>query len=746
MPHPTQVFLHSPRALRVEYLLDEERLILWWSPLAGESWDAADRNFSNRDNPLAVFDAITIPGCGLAQFERGDYDPWHTILKFKRQELHIAVRPDEACVLVWGGRPLAVDLKSGRDDSVQHADESALVLRHQEGGKAFEFTAATGPSGRMRHSPFRAAGASWYARAELPPGGVLILGAGLAGDGAPERLRALGGQPTETHLEVIEAALGPLEGMGRTVSSREPELDQFRRSLVRGLASMIDDSGTFRASLKAIYYLIWVRDAGFAFAFQSVAGWPHRLPELCRLFLENPTVARGDGVPRGRMFAQLINRDYGKYEEDGIFYVLWTLFTHWTQTGDRSFFEGEHRALLEDALEWVERRAFDHSRGLFGGYFADETPALGSRDYGWDFAVGKPSGDECIRHDGRRFTRSYDTYLNTVMHSAWSMMAAATGEQKFQAKADELWGNLSELYSDRVDGLPPYGDLLAEDGTVERVRKWGPVSSVYVWGLALPNFLPLDDRDAMTGALLDAILERPAMHWINGICAVVAAADPWLHGEERLVATLRLIREEAVKEGEFLPMAGAMPEKLHAPAGSLHHDIRPQGFAMAAWLAAWSSLGVRRLPYGLAVRPAKALDRLENFAWKQRTLDFEFPDMESAAGLEINGQIIAGTLQIPEEALRNGRNTIRPAAASPGPVLLRSSALLQSVSAEGGSREFRAECFGPTEFAFAGGTGPAEVRDGTGAVVAHSTGTENTLTILRLFARGTVSVRMPRPA
>ncbi|MCC5841044.1 MAG: hypothetical protein JJT96_13085 [Opitutales bacterium] len=740
--HPTQIFMHNPQGLRVEYLLDDEQLLLWWSPLAGQSTAAHDRNFSNRDDHLEVFASITLPGCGLEAFARCDYDPYHSVLHFGDRALHLLVRPDAPALILWseaskakvgvpplggpgtvarppeGGTPtvrpqdpprLIVDLKSDRYDEVFQADDRCLVLRHNEPAHIFEFVAALGPGGgTMRHSPFRGKWTRHYTQAVLAPGQVFALGVGLEGEGAAGHMRELATVTPQAHLAAIEAALAPVEAMGRTSGGTGGEAHAFRTSIARGLHSMIDESGAFRASLKAIYYLIWVRDAGFAFAYQAAAGWPHKLRELCRLLLDNPTVARGAGIPEGRMFAQLIHPDYGKYEEDGIYYVLWTLFTHWTQTGERTFLEGADRALLEEAIAWVERRCFDAKAGLFGGYFADETPAYRSRDYGWDYAIGQPAGDEHIRHEGHRVVRSYDLYLNTLLHTAYSMLAAMSAEvakaEGYSAKAARLWEHLQPLYADRSKGLPPYGDLLCEDGERRRARPWGPASSTYIWALAMPNFLPLEDRDALHKALLDAILEKPEMHWINGICAAVAAADPWVHGEARLLAVLERVRAEAMTPGKCLPMGGAMPEKLGAPEGNLYHDIRPQGFAMAAWLGAWASLGLRRLPYGLALRPTTAFERLENYPWRGSVLHFVFGPSTRALALEVEGRPILHTLQVPTNALRPGEQTVRliEAPRPGGPLLLRSTVELHSVQSNpGGNVVYRIRAYGPAEMILA---------------------------------------------
>ncbi len=778
-PHPTELFLHNPHALRVAYDLGESRLRLWWSPLAGKSTAAHERNLSNRDDHLEVFASTTLTGCGREAFLRCEYDPYHCVLHFRDRVLHLAVRADAPALMLWtevgafhekvgvphlcgpgalarppeGGTPtmdpiiptaLAVNLKSDRYDEVLQADERNLVLRHIEPSHAFDFVAALGPGGgTIRHSPFRGKWTRHYTQTILAPGQIMVLGVGLEGEGAPERLHALAAVPPEEHLRAINAALAPIEAMGRTSGGTGGVAHAFRTSLVRGLHSMIDESGAFRASLKAIYYLIWVRDAGFAFAYQAAAGWPHKLAELCRLLLDNPTVARGEGIPEGRMFAQLIHPDYGKYEEDGIYYVLWTVFTHWTQTGERTFLNGTDRALLEEAMDWVERRCFDAEAGLFGGFFADETPSFRSRDYAWDYAIGQPAGDEHIRHDGHSVVRSYDIYLNTLMHSAYTMLAAMSAEESeataYAEKAARLWERLQALYADREDGLPPYGDLLCEDGKMRRARPWGPASSTYIWALAMPNFLPLEDRDTLHGALLDAILAKPEMHWINGICAAVAAADPWVHGEERLRAVLETVRSEAMTPGEFLPMGGAMPEKLGAPEGNLYHDIRPQGFAMAAWLGAWAGLGVRRLPYGLALRATKAYDCLENYPWRSSVLHFHFGPSGKSLALEIDGRRIDHTLQVPQDSLHRGECTVRlvEAAEPGGPLLLRSTVELLSVGRDASGRiVYRFGAYGLAEMVFAGLPGVVSLLDERGTAVSFHRSNQTGRGGIRFSLRG----------
>lgn len=718
MTHPTQIFLSNPQALRVEYRLDDSRLQLWWSPLAGKSTDCADRNYSHRDDRLEIFQEISLPGCGLDSFLRCDYDPYHSVLYFEGQTLHLAARPDLAAILLWGEQPLAVELKTFRHDETLAAESGLFHVRHPQPRFTFEFAACAGAGdGTLRYSHIHAPENSRYARAELSAGQLFIIGSGLQGENFHARLTEAAQKPVSSHLSETESLLQDIEKSGHTRSQHFPQLEALRRNMARGLHSMIDESGAFRASLKAIYYLIWVRDAGFAFPFMAAAGWPHKLAELGRLLLDNPTLVDEPGLPRGRMFGQLIHRKYGRLEEDGLFYVTWTLFTHWTQFGHLDFVTPSDWALLDEALDWVEQVTWDEARGLYGEHFADETPTVGHRDCGVDFAIGKPvplAGDG-LRWQGQGVTRNYDVYFNLLMHSTHVMLAAMRRKPRYLQKAARLWPELERLLKTRSEGIPVYAEQTLEDGARVTIPHWGQASSCCLWGLTLPNFAPLEDWDSVLAAALEAVIAKPDMHWINGLCSALAAVDPWLFPEEKLLALHRRIAEETERPGEFLPMGGAMPEKFNAPQGNLHHDIRPQGFAMGAWLGAWTALGLRRLPYGLALRPTTAFERIEAYPWRGCSLEIEFGPTGHAVGVEIDGKFIPGTLQLPQNRLIAGKtHTVRLIEAPESPLLLRSSAQLDEVERAEAETCYRFSAFGLSQMTFSAPLPAAALTDSDG--------------------------------
>ena len=399
--HPTQIFLTNPTALRVEYRLDDSRLILWWSPRAGESNDCLDRNYSSRDAHLSVFESIELSGLGLGNFKSCDYAPYNTVLHFENQSLHIALPVDQPTVVLWSDKAFTVDFKSERFDTALTQEPRLLALEHVEPRYTFTFAAAmSSGEGALRHCHFHLDEQPIFTQAKVAAGQRIAIGVGLDAQVTQDQVSTLVDISPEVLQESVNAALAPVQAMGKVTSKAYPELAQMRDDVVRGLHSMIDESGAFRASPKAIYYLIWVRDSGFSFPYQAASGWTHKLAEVCRFILDNPNHVTDPKMPNTRMFGQLVNKKLGKLEEDGCYYIVWLLHTYWSQHGHLDFTTEADWELLDEALAWVEAVTWDDERGLYGEFTADETATYGHRDMGWDYAIGKPTADHHLRYEG----------------------------------------------------------------------------------------------------------------------------------------------------------------------------------------------------------------------------------------------------------------------------------------------------------------------------------------------------------
>ena len=415
--------MQNRRGLRIEYCVDRSRLQLWTSPLAGRSMDYRDRNWSNRDDHTAVFERILLPGLDLGAFRSADWDPFHSVLHFERQTLHLAQVYDQPAVLLWLEKDGAVDLKAAGGDRAVSRAASDFVVRHPDRGRAFEYAAALGPGpGRFRHQLVLDENRAIYARAELAAGQLLVLSAGLEGEAIGEVARKAAERPASATLEANEAAIARDLSAGRFRLKGRPEMQKLLERNRRFALSMQDEGGFMRSTNQYIYYLLWYRDGGMNTAHLTMTGWPDPARQHVPFALANPNVSLEE--PKGRFFGQVMGGPLTKWEEDGLFYVVWPAFLHWTQTGDDSFVKGDSLKVMEEALDWLERYAFDPAKGLFGRYYFCETPLTGSRDYGWDNATGAPTDRFDSVYEGKTITRSYDVYINALNHAVYLMLSA----------------------------------------------------------------------------------------------------------------------------------------------------------------------------------------------------------------------------------------------------------------------------------------------------------------------------------
>ena len=271
--------------------------------------------------------------------------------------------------------------------------------------------------------------------------------------------QTIAAQPLDQILKRNEALVDEATSRGNIRLRNQPQLQKLLDINKRFLLSMQDPEGAQRDTAKAIYYLIWVRNGGMTYPPLTGAGWVDPLRRWNRFELADPTVIQ-DEEPRGRMYGQLVTGNITKWEEDGAFYAILSAFSYWTQTGDKSFLSGQNLALLEDAMDWVERRCFDSSKGLFGRYYNSETPLYGSRDYGWDNAVGFPGQRWPVTYYGVTIRCSYDIYINLLSYSSYLMLGAAEQGEKaeeYRRKADALAAKMRPWFDVKQQGLPAFG-------------------------------------------------------------------------------------------------------------------------------------------------------------------------------------------------------------------------------------------------------------------------------------------------
>lgn len=681
----TLILMHNRMGIRLEYNLNKQDLELWISPQAGKSVDYKDRNFSNRDDYTRLFDRISFPGLELKDFVKCDYDPFHSKVHYKDQVMHIVSLYNKPSIVVWFEKAQVVDFKSDKEDKVIEKAKDIFTLEHSDRGKVFNFVATIGKGeGAFQHQRDLDFGRSVFARANLKPNQAVVIAGELSKEQVPAIAKKIAQQPIDSLVIYNEVEIFEAVNKGKIKLKGMPELQKLIDINKRIFLSMQDASGAFRASIQNIYYLIWVRDGGIASPFIAYSGWVDPLTKWNEFQLANPTVL-SETEPKGKFFGQLVNGKITKWEEDGLFYVVFSAFTHWTQTGDRRFISGKNLQLMEEAMVWLEKYCYDDSVKAFGRYHFSETPLAFSRGYGWDDAVGKPSPKWGSTYKNDTIVRAYDAYMNMCSYASYMMLGMMqTGpkaEEYFQ-KAANLEKVLKSFYN--KGGLPSYGHLLTSGKKIVRAEPYGMDNENYLYAYTLPLFYP--DHDGIEGfraQLFKDMMAKPQKYFLSTWFSLLTSIDTEFMDEKELMKAVNYAADQCYKGGKFLPMPYSMKEMTDVPDGDPYHDIRPQAFTIGPWLSAMSNFGLKRLPFGIAARSTSVIEDLENYEYKQALIDFYYIGSGKINMIKVNGRPIYNSLQIPEKELFKGDNVIEVNMANNAkkvPLLVSSTVLLVSLN------------------------------------------------------------------
>jgi hypothetical protein len=715
----TFVLMQNRRGIRIEYVVDRGRLQLWISPQAGKSTSYKDRNFSNRDDHSDIFERILLPGLNPADFVSCDYDPFHSILRFKEQSLHIAQMYDKPVVLLWLEKDGFVDLKSAKEDTAVERTPKVFHVAHPDRGYVLDHVAVIGAGeGSFQHQHALDAGRPTYARAYLKGGQVLVIAAELQRENIKADAERVAAEGADATLAANEKKIAEALDTGRFTLKGRPEMQKLLDKSRRVALSMQDEHGFMRSTNQYIYYLLWYRDGGKNTAHLAQSGWIEPARWQADISLQNPNASAIN--PKGIFFGQIMAGPITKWEEDGLFYVIWPAFMYWTQSGDDIFTKGAYIKTMEDAMDWLERYSFDGQRGLFYRYYYSETMLTGSRDDGYDDATGAPANRIPSMYKGQLIKKSYDLYINSLNLACYYMLAAMeSGERAdlYLGKARALEQHLEPFYETK-ERLPVYGELITSEGTTVKAGPYGLDATDYQWSFALPMFQPFAPREfrRFGNSLYEDMTKEPTGMFISAYAAILTSLDTELYGEDQIMTALDYLVPQSVRPGKYLPMGNTVPELVNVKDGDLFHDVRPIVFSIAPWLSAVSNLGVRRLPFGIAVRGTKYLESIDHYDYKGGLIGVMYHGQGEIARVVVNGRALEGTLQIPEDRIVKGENKIEvemaPAARAKD-CLIASTVRLDSM--EGG--RLRVHGFGKNTLTFKGVTENVTVTSTSGAPV-----------------------------
>lgn len=656
------VLMQNRMGIRIEYNIDRSQLQLWISPSPKTSTSYYDRNFSSRDDHCDLFDLIKIPSLQLGEFVSCDYGAFYSVLHFKNQKLFILNLLDQPAIMVWLEKDGNVDFKTKGGDKELVRDAQKFLVEHSERGKTFEYAAFIGSGeGKFRHQLVLESGRSTYARAELKGGQPIIISGALKGENVANLSTSLLSKGKEMLLTENIHKIEKLLANGKMYLNGKPEIQKLIDVNKETALSMQDYNGFLRSTNQFIYYLTWTRDGGMNATHLAFTGWAEPARGSVNYLLQNPSVSK-EKPCEGIYFGQLVSPNINKWEEDGIFYVIWPAFTHWTLTDDDTYVKGKNLQTMEAGMDWVERYCFDKAKGLFKRYYFCETPYSGSRDQGWDNAKGMPTDFFDTKYKDSVVVASYDIYINNLCYSSYIMLAAMETSAKaneYMAKAKALEVNIKKFY-DYKGNLPAYGQQLTKAGNLIDAAPYGMDYTDYEWSLSLPPFTPTLPEKIRNSKnqLFQNMRAKPEGRFICSWAAILTSMDNAIFSEDSIMAAIDYLTPQCTKPGKYLVMANTIPEIVDVEDGDPFHDVRPIIYSSAPYTSAVSGLGVRKLPFGLAVRGTKYLSKIDNFEYKGGLINFKWDGKGAVNSVSINGAELKGTLQIPDNLVKKGENQV----------------------------------------------------------------------------------------
>lgn len=672
---------------------DHTELEFVYKPNAFRRKEFRARNFSNRDNSTTLFRSAAWPELGAPLVARWEYDPFLTRVHIAapsgaRNCITVLNLADENCFAISADRPLLLTFAPHGAFSLQNG---LITEQFSDRGEeivsfiAFESFAHN----RMRMLD------DGRVVLQLVADDVLLVGGEENAYQVDRVVRALGRRPLQELITRNESVLAPVLASGR-VTTHDVHLQRVLDLNTRVIYSGIDEGGACFGALNRIYHLIWVRDGAMTTALAARAGNPAFLRLWAPFLLHNPSlVCRADGA-RMPEFLQMVGTHWTKSEDDGIFYAMLSLFTHYFTTGDDTLVRGDACKTVLAALDRFLQKTWDDARGMVISDTRGETSLLSSPYYGYDAVNGKlrvNTGPQSVEHTTLVRSASLYNQVNTynTLRMACVLMAGHARVEHYAALAARIQQTLASTF------LAPDGVLFADwveyqDGTSAWLTFDDADYWEYAWAVSLGPFFPVLPAQLASARM---VKERWPAIKPYGYC-------PWntlsrmLHEYGMTSADYRAMiadeLDEALLVTKKYPMAGALTEYWRHPDG-----WRALPFSAGSLWHAVAGMLLHGLPQGLAVRASELVDRIEDFHYRCMRITAEAHGQgDHVASWELNRRSVPGTLQVPEQWLRPGHNVVRVQRGVPPaqPRWYASDAILLNIALTG--RTVRCEASSPT--------------------------------------------------
>ena len=629
-----------------------------YKPNAFRRRDFRARNFSNRDNFTTLFSAFTFPEINVDAVTAYRYDPFITSIDTQsasraQNTLTLLNLPQENCFAIAARCPLLILIQPHKAFVIRDSLLSEQFV--DRGEEVVSFVHFAG----FEENRFRT----------LDDGRVVlqVMNDELILVGAEENeyqvnriIKQYGHDDLVTLKGKIEQQLAPVLNTS-VLTVNDADIQQAITLNKRIIYSGLDEGGACFGALNRMYHLIWVRDGAMTTSMMACAG----LPELLRIWtpflLQNPTRRRTHDGHQVDEFLQLVGTQWTKEEDDGIYYALLSLYTLYVTTGDQGLLHPSLLHPLLAALDYHIETRFKTQVNLFLSNTCGETTLVSSPFFGYDSVNGRMTSElSSGQYQGREIWLAGTLYHNVNLYNALRMseiLLTAGGLEDRVESYHELANTLQQSIQQQF--IDPDGHFYAallyfQDGT----QVWAPFVEgdhwEYAWAVSMGPFFP-DYAAALRSAQM-VRLQWPEIR-PYGYCpwnTVSRMLKEFGLSSKEYKAMLADEVNEAFAHTIKYPMRGALTEYWNEPEG-----WRALPFSAGSFMFTLTAQLLQSLPQGIAVRAADLVEHIDNFHYQMYRIDVTaVGEGDTVLNWTLNDQEVEATLQIPEQLLRMGRNTI----------------------------------------------------------------------------------------
>ncbi len=638
---------------------DSTGLEFAYKPNAYRRKDYRARNFSNRDNQTTLFASFLLPQIKDNDIIKFDYDPFVTKIHTKTQhgaknEITFVNYADENVFFVAAKSPLLLSFKPYNSFI---AEDGLLLEKFSDRGEQIisfvHFNSYEENRYRVLQDGSRVL--------QLYENEWVMIGGEDSEYQVNRVVNKFRGRSLNEIIANSENALKPAMRKGEIQFSddRFQEVIDLNRRIVY---SGIDEGGACFGAINRIYYLIWVRDGAMTSSLMARAGNPEIINAWAPFCINNPSWLRNEQGELVPDFQQILGSRWTKNEDDGIFYAMLSLFTYFQATGKDDLLYDDGYDIVKRAFDRFLQKTWDEKRQMIVSDTRGETPLKANPHFGYDVVNGNFERNDHHLYNGKTVMKSASLYnqvntwnilkmLKVLMHQKGELKVF---EQKYGPYIKKIHKKITTGFV-AENGIYYMAYYLYEDGS-ESYVEMGNNPWEYSWANSVGPFFP-DINLAIKSA------GHVHQNWVKnsqdgyGYC-------PWntiskmlyeygLSGNE-YKSMLQTQVDEALMETQRFPMQGALPEYK----GRIE-SWRALPFSAGSFFFSAASQMVNMLPMGLAVRAGSNVDTINNYYYKLSNIDF-FASGEGdiVKSYLLNGKEIKGSLQIPTNLLRAGKNEV----------------------------------------------------------------------------------------